>query len=557
MKSPVVNFNFINNNVEISTPTNGISAVLARTTKGPANDPSTLINSITKFKEIYGEEIVPDGTISNIEKALLGGSTLRIARVQASDATNGYVGTADATEIKELFKITYNSISVGFGLRTKYKGDKIGSGSSYNFGVAKVGNSILYKVVDADGITILDSGIVTTFNTPDTLNKASFDYIALQNFLLSNKYFEAVITTPSPEVTSVSSLIDWLANTVDGGNKDLTITYNAVALSDTYVLVPGSVGSAGTTPTLENWEASFDSLLDYTDYYSAIASHLAQHLESSDELSFYAYVRNKLDTLNEFQFYIEVPKVNNTKATIIAWITTAIGTIGHSKYICYFAGGIKYYNNKGLLENCDVLGTILGLDNTSAANYGPYKSFAGMNRGLIPDANGPVCINYGSPSRYDDLNDLAQSYANIIVVKNTSISGKVTMLWHNFTSQVKQDSFRFISTVRLSLYIEKQLRPIFESFIEEPNIWGTWKRIYLMGNPIMENLITDNAITDLSWEGDQDATAWKDLKINNEADCRQGKYVAKIHFKDVATMQEITVDLVMDQASKSVNTTVQ
>lgn len=557
MKSPVVNFNFINNNVEISTPTNGISAVLARTTKGPANDPSILINSITKFKEIYGEEIVPDGTISNIEKALLGGSTLRIARVQASDATNGYVGTADATEIKELFKITYNSISVGFGLRTKYKGDKIGRGSSYNFGVAKVGNSILYKVIDADGITILDSGIVTTFNTPDTLNKASFDYIALQNFLLSNKYFEAVITTPSPEVTSISSLIDWLANTVDGGNKDLTITYNAVALSDTYVLVPGSVGSAGTTPTLENWEASFDSLLDYTDYYSAIASHLAQHLESGDELSFYAYVRNKLDTLNEFQFYIEVPKANNTKATIIAWITTAIGTIGHSKYICYFAGGIKYYNDKGLLENCDVLGTILGLDNTSAVNYGPYKSFAGMNRGLIPDANGPVCINYGSPSRYDDLNDLAQSYVNIIVVKNTSISGKVTMLWHNFTSQVKQDSFRFISTVRLALYIEKQLRPIFESFIEEPNIWGTWKRIYLMGNPIMENLITDNAITDLSWEGDQDATAWKDLKINNEADCRQGKYVAKIHFKDVATMQEITVDLVMDQASKSVNTTVQ
>ena len=91
-----------------------------------------------------------------------------------------------------------------------------------------------------------------------------------------------------------------------------------------------------------------------------------------------------------------------------------------------------------------------------------------------------------------------------------------------------------------------------ESYIEEPNIWSSWKRIYLEGKSIMDDLVQNNAITDWIWDGDQDATAWDQLKVNNEADCRQGKYKLQIHFKDVPTMQEITVDLIIDQASNSV-----
>ena len=73
---------------------------------------------------------------------------------------------------------------------------------------------------------------------------------------------------------------------------------------------------------------------------------------------------------------------------------------------------------------------------------------------------------------------------------------------------------------------------------------------YLEAKPIIDDLVTDEAITDPNWMGDQDATSWADLQINNEADARQGKYHAQFKFKDVATMQEITLDLVIDQASK-------
>ena len=63
-------------------------------------------------------------------------------------------------------------------------------------------------------------------------------------------------------------------------------------------------------------------------------------------------------------------------------------------------------------------------------------------------------------------------------------------------------------------------------------------------------MVTNEAITDPNWIGDQDATSWSDLQLNNEADARQGKYHIQFKFKDVATMQEITMDLVIDQASK-------
>lgn len=73
--SPHVDFKFKNNNVLQTTPMLGVSCVLARTTKGPYDDPSEIISTFPQFQRIYGSEIVPDGSVSNIEKALQGGSS--------------------------------------------------------------------------------------------------------------------------------------------------------------------------------------------------------------------------------------------------------------------------------------------------------------------------------------------------------------------------------------------------------------------------------------------------------------------------------------------------
>lgn len=156
-------------------------------------------------------------------------------------------------------------------------------------------------------------------------------------------------------------------------------------------------------------------------------------------------------------------------------------------------------------------------------------------------------------SRYNELDELAQMYANMIVIKDTPSSGKQTMLWHCFSSQVKQDSERFLSIVRLNLYLKKTLRPILNKYLEEPNIWGTWKNIYLEVKPILDNLVDENTMSEYTWMGDQDAGSYSELSVNNEADVRQGKYKVILKYKDIVPMQEITINIVIDAASNSVN----
>lgn len=573
--SPYVNFKFVNNNVLQTTPQLGISLFLARTTKGPYDDPSEIIQSYSQFQRIFGSEIVPDGSVSNIQKALEEGSKLRIIRVLGKGATKGVVSATEADALEEdeistmsatptpaepetLIKITSNGTTYGFGLTTKGYGDSIGDGNTFKVGFYMQANTLYYRIYSANG-QVLEQGPVMTWKTADQLNDTSFDYLALSNFINNSEYIAAQIT----EGSSIDNMIKWLTESVDNTRNTVTVTVGGSAPTTTEVQFEGTTGSAGTTPTAEEWISSLEFIRDYQDVYQVACSHIDQHIEeTADQLKIHKAAGDMANELEEWVYYIEVPKymTHYTQGQqpreyddICDWIDTCLGTVGNSKFIAYFSCGLKYYNNQGNLVNSDVMGTVFGLGDTSATSYGPWRSFAGMNRGVAYDANGPVSPNYGAPSRYEQLNELAQHYANTFVIKDTPSSGKRTMLWHCFTSQVKQDSYRFLSIVRLSLYMKKSLRPILEKYIEEPNVWSTWKNIYLEGKPIMDNLIDQDAITEYTWMGDQDATSWDALTVNNEADARQGKYKLIIKFKDVVPMQEVTVTFYTEAASNTVN----
>ena len=577
--SPSVNFEFKNDNVLQTTPMLGVSCVLARTTKGPYDDPSEIISTFSQFQRIYGSEIVPDGSVSNIEKALQGGSKLRVIRVLGKGATQGTVtasstvarkakdsedGISVASAVPDSAKpsalITFKSGSTtySFGLVTKGYGDPIGSADTFQVGFYKQANTLYYKIHSANG-QVLEQGPVITYKTADGNNNTSVDYLALSAFAKNSEYIKPVITAGS----SFENLIKWLTDDIDGTKNAITITVGDAAPSETEKLFNGTIGSAGSTPTAEEWIASLDLVKDYTDFYQLFISHISQHLgQDSEVLKVYKAAADMAKELMEWVLYIEVPKhltqyTQGTQArdykAQVTWVQTCLGTVGNSKYIAYFGGGLKYYNENGNLQDSDVVGTIVGLGDASATQYGPWKSFAGMNRGVIGDAVGPVCPNYGSPSRTKELNELAQNYANIICIKDVPNQGKQTLLWHCFSSQVKQDSERFLAIVRLNLYLKKNLRPILEKYLEEPNIWNTWNKIYLEVKPMLDNLVDEDAMSEYTWMGDQDANSYNDLSVNNEADVRQGKYKAILKFKDIVPMQEITMGIYIDQASKSVS----
>lgn len=593
--TPKVNFNFINNNVEESSPLEGVSIVLARTTKGPILDPSSLIKDISQFKRTFGEEIVPDGSVSNIEKALEGRSILRVIRVVGPGAAQGVVNDGEPVMV-----IQAGEVSKAFVLQTRGNGDPIGIGSNYKVEFRQQLNTLYYQVIDEGGNQIEASSLFTYKNyDPETGNKTSVDYLALYNWMITNPYFQILLkdieddgeggTVYTPG-GSLESFITELAKAdestlevsvyigmdsffadrngviIEGNDGEILAGQSDVPT--TWVSFDGTIGTMETSaPTYNEYIEALEYIKDYTDAYNVIISDLEMNIGQADALKVYKPLKTMADELNEYRVFIEVPwfkleggtvaeggtMVKRSKAEIIAAVDTIINTIGNSKWVSYFTSGLIYNNKYGIPQSSSVLGTVLGLADASASTYGYNYSFAGVNRGVVGDAQGPVLPNYGSPARVADLEDLAQHYLNVFVIKDTPSFGKRTLLWHNFTSQVKSDSFRFLGVTGLVLNIKKTLRPILESYIEEPNYWGTWKDMYLKIKPLIDQWVADEAMTDPRWFGDQDASSWADLSINTEAEARAGHYKAVFIFKDIVALQDITLDVVIDSASKSVS----
>ena len=129
-KTPQVNFHIDNQNVEVNTPLLGVTHVLARTTKGPFEDPSTLLNSYTQFQRIFGKEMVPDGSISNIEKAFSLGSRIRVSRVKGSGSITK--GSFDGFTVSGTLSQGSVDWNVKLGIRTREEGTAIVNPDSFN-----------------------------------------------------------------------------------------------------------------------------------------------------------------------------------------------------------------------------------------------------------------------------------------------------------------------------------------------------------------------------------------------------------------------------------------
>lgn len=607
-QTPRVRFNFKNLNVQSSVPLLGVVNMVAMTTKGPFEDPSDLISSPYQFTRIFGSEIVPDGSVSNIMKALEMGAKVRVSRVAGKGASYGWAKPMTVTPAAAAFSVpstevidgsaiisivisdpsgAENSLTMNMAIRTREAGSPVLDNTGVNLNrpfYLKLNVStepthrasiIQYGARDEKtSIPTYDSILNETLffsavsaNTTDGVTTPSINVNTLQNFLdnAPNITFEAIqgkegdgqgtmktlatgIQTMEDIVSILRQFSNWNSTIMIGKIASGTVDTNEV--SDTNVYMECSEGTVGTDPGKDEWISAYNASKVYYEAYSVVLSHIHQHLDNYIDV--YTEVANDVHTTFENMLYVEVPKYaagTRTPATVDETLTalkTMVQTIGPKKEVAYFGGGIKYYNENGSLKKCDVLGSVAGLDAICASTYGPWYSFSGMNRGVIASALGPVMKNLGGPAEIDTLNEFAQWYMNLFVIKNTRTQGQRTMLWHGFTSNPVDDSEKFISIVRLNLYLKKNLRPILESYIEEPNTFETWKRIYYEAKDILDDLQTRNAITSYEWLGDQDAQSYEDLQVNNEADVRQGKYKAKLKYHEVVPMQDIEMDVIID-----------
>ena len=579
--SPKVDFTVINNNVASITPNNGIGFVLARTTKGPFFDASKIIKSPAQFAEVFGSEVVPDGSISNISRALSMGGQLRICRIghlnsgkvdavkgtvlagKVSD--NAYVSDTGETLNLELAGFNSKAITIQLKLETKeYGGDIQSTNGKFMVVFTQVGNRVissLYNTNAKDNLTsafLVNTNPVLSYKNGDSTHPIFIDTALFKNFLTADPYFDVTIAKvlvdsgPSKDYSTVQDVINLLNDAQKVNNTTLDIkSTNPVPVilsADKPLYYLGTVGNAGTTPVATDWVQGFEVMKDYSDFYMFFASHIHQHLSEAQAVHQAGY--SAADLTKNATYAIEIPKVNTTKATILK-AKQGIGI--NSEHVAYFAGGLRLYNQDGMLMDSDVLGTVFGLSAQAATEWGPWYSFAGQNRGIVGDGNGPVAENFGSPGRYDDLNELAAESINIFVIKEVASGGKATLLWHNFTSTMLSNSERFLNVERLIYYIKKVLRPIMERYLEEPNNFETWSKMYLEVDPYLQDLQNRNGVHSYEWQGDQFATSFDDLQVNNEKDVRQGKYKANLVIKEVVALQEINIGIVLDASSGAIN----
>lgn len=585
--TPKVQFEFQNDNVQDMVPSLGISHVVARTTKGKFNTPDKLYSSYTKFQEDYGEEIVPDGSISNIKKALEFGSTLRISRVAGAEGVE--FGHAKEVEIVDEevvigdeitlgFKIfdpnnIQNVITIAMGIQTKEAGSPVIDNSGFN-----LNRNFYLKLYKATGPnTKIYLSQYTYMDGKGELNTQLANNLLLSSGSIVNPYLEGQVlqdfinNVPNIELVFKSATVS--------GDLDTAIATrihtmdDVIALFRTYsnwygrVDVNGTVvnnsetlvineGSNGGDSDVETWVEAYHALKGYNDGYQLILSHVHQHIK--DYTAAYSRVATEVIAAHDIVLYVELPKYDadnqiQTPDMMLKALETLVPTVGMNKLIAYFGGGIKFYDDYGALRDCDVLGTVIGLGDNSATHYGPWYSFSGMNRGLVPTALGPVTKNLGGDGELDILQELAEWYLNLFVIKNTPAAGRKTMLWHGFTSNPTTSSDKFLSITRLNLYLKKNLKPILESYLEEPNSFATWNEIYYKGREIMDDLVDNQAISQYTWMGDQGASSYKDLVVNNEADVRQGKYKLIIKYKDIVPLQEVSVVIAIDSVTRDIS----
>lgn len=534
--SPYVKFKIKNENIEVSSPSNGINAVIVPTTKGPT-DKSVLISSPAQFQRVFGEELSKQG-ISQVVTALQLGTKLRIARVVSQNEAqlSKHLGEDTlrlGTNPEDITEDSFGFTLKSTGKITKGTYSHLTLDIELNPGTAEKGSSSIsyhpyMEIIGNDN----DRLFQVNFLDPSSVSRA---------------------LDPNNNLGFYLELSDNDLAKVKANSYQIVPNNGAAIFGDastyTYDLLQDLV-AAESIYSIDTYKNALNNLLDYTDYYDL--AFLDLDYTNFDPFTQLNTELQDIYNLQEFVVFQEIPYTTNAKEDILK----AANKASQSPFLSLYAGGIKRYDKDGVLQDGPVMGTVLGLQGRSAAEYGPWRSAAGLNRGIVENAYGPVCPNYGTPSHYDDLNDLANAGVNLFVIKDTRTAGKRTVLWHNFTRTVIQDSFKFLSNVHLVLYLKKQIRPIAESFIEEPNIWTSWKLMYYQVKDITDPLVNASAITDPQWLGDQDATKWDELQTNNEADCRQGKYKAILKFKDVATMQEISITLNIERANNSVQLTI-
>ena len=493
--SAKVQFNVRNFTPGVSTPLTGIYYVEGITKRGPVENPEHIVNNWSQFERLFGGLMETSNFPLLAKRALARGAQLRICRVDA----------ASTPAVKATAKTVSNTGALIdlFTCQPKYKGVDY--------------NNISIEVTDAGNGSTDYWKLIVTHAVEDSLNE-TYDNIPKFNADV------AANQTCLDEVKNMSQLLDFTYLDATGA-----VTYLPVQASSAFV---AGVDPTGHVPA--DYSGTMSAFDDYDDGMimavpeiddDAVNSAGGTYAAARGDLVFFAHLGNSL-------------------TTAVNLITERETVASNTKHIGYFGGGIKVRDERTLEPiSISEMGDVLGIAAYVHGTYWPWYSLAGQKKGSVPDATG-VVNNFGTPGGFSDLNLLANAQINTMVKRNG-----VVQLAGNFSGQLVNNQEKYMNVVFLSIWMKRTIKPILEEYLEEPNDTILFKRIYHHIKPLLDKLESPDyrAIFKYEYYGDQDANSLDELQINDKTDVQNGKYKINLKIWAIASLQELTFNLMLVQ----------
>jgi len=598
-----VTFKTTNLTQRTTTPLEGLSFVLGQTLRGPHDDPKEIMNSWEQFKRKFGG--IPNhpdrGFAIQAKKILDSGGKLRVCRVinhatppekpGMLEITKGEFDVdlasgetvdvlVDGTSIGTVDFLTDMKTTMGLIADLLMTHENISSvildpsDASFKTMLITQSRTVAVLTIDITGAT----AVWSTSTIGGVINYAGELLFTLALKYLGRDYANImveIIPSTNGDPTYFGIKIYHLTDT------SLSETYNNLKVEPNTVIdshyldiinAQSEVMEAVYTDTSSVTELRMVTGLEYgysdvsTDPTAGIPDYTGDSALGTGFYSFDDYddalqiaVLNKDETLaglhdagssyaynrKDIVYFAHLSNSSTNKDQYIA----ARGTNINNKFCAFYGGGVKITDPiSSLPADISELSDIIIAANRSDTEYSPYYSFAGPNRGLIFGILG-IVNNYGSNSKYPDLNELAKHQINMAISRD----GK-NMLWGNFTAQLEDNQEKYLHIVRGMITMIKTLRPTLETFLEEPCMPPTWNRMYYTVKPFLDSLVGE-FFHSYEWVGDQFATGVTDadLQVNTAADVADGKYKAKLIVTLIASMQEIEVEIISTVAGVEVS----
>lgn len=610
--TPQTNFT-ITNELVPTTPKGVIVHFLSgKTTRGYINNPKDIIKSWSEFVKNFGGYRTDTNFPLLCKRILDRGSYLRVSRLQHyTDITDADSGTSvEATLGLNRHKMAFSAAStIGNTFSVTI------SGVVKEYTVSEAHNSFLNNIrailkVDfpsirrADYATSPNGGSITLwFGDDSALDTAGFTGTSAptttvtdetapnQTFVNSNAdpLFAFAPKYPGADHNKVSVEV-LAASNGDDNYFDVRVVHIGDSYMNEYypnLKIEGAPtdGDSSYLSVIEN-----NSLL-VTPVYSDLSALSPQINPIANVLTFeggsdgdalvitdYIGDSNSKTGLYSFDEYddgytISSPEMHDVLLHMAgnAYVTNRKDLVygGHISYDLNSASAIKAFRNSTNIDNKLVFFTSGGnyvLDPLSGAkiyvseladtlgnlsytfnNFKPWFSAFGMQRGLVPNSIG-VKNNFGTPGSFADLNLLSNSGVNMLIRRDNKI-----YMQNNITARKIEDAEQQLSVIILELYLVKQLKPKLDNFLDEPNDILTWKKMFYTVKPFLDSLLTERALFQYTWEGDQDANNLSELQINNPVDVLAGKYKIKFSITPIPALREINVEIILTSAGYQFN----